>query len=158
MFVFRQNSQIMVLLLYVDDIVLTGNSPSLVTSFISTLGQEFEIKDLGSLHYLLGLEVTSLRPGLHLSQTKYILDFLRRSSMTECKPCATPVCAKSQLSASDGDLLSDATEYRHLVGSLQYFTLTRPYIAYAVHHVAQFMSQPRTTHLATVNRPWMRLR
>src|SRR3954465_4647049 len=82
-----------------------------------------------------------------LSQLKYTLDLLKKFSMTECKPCSTPVCAKKQLSASDGDLLADAIEYRQLVGSSQYLTFTRPDIAYAIHHVAQFMSNPRSTHL-----------
>jgi hypothetical protein len=67
-------------------------------------------------------------------------------------PCSTPLSAKTQLSALDGDPLPDSTEYRRLVGSLQYLTLTRPDIAFAVHHLAQFMAAPRTTHLAAVKR------
>ena len=65
-FVFRHSSQVMILLLYVDDIVLTGSDSSLLCTFISTLGVEFEIKDLGPLHYFLGIEVTSLHSGIHL--------------------------------------------------------------------------------------------
>ncbi|CAL9029727.1 unnamed protein product [Prunus brigantina] len=98
------DSQIMVLLLYVDDIVLTGNTQSMLSSFISTLGTEFEIKDLGPLHYFLGLEVNSIQSGIHLSQTKYSLDLLQRNSMVECKPCSTPVHSKAQLSSLDGTL------------------------------------------------------
>ncbi|KAI5352788.1 hypothetical protein L3X38_005680 [Prunus dulcis] len=152
MFVYRHSFQIMVLLLYVDDIVLTWNTHSMLSSFISTLGTEFEIKDLGPLHYFLGLEVTSIQSGIHLSQTKYSLDMLQRNSMVECKPCSTPIHSKTQLSSLDGEPLSDPTEYRRLVGSLQYLTLTRPDISFAVQHVAQFMSIPRTSHLATAKR------
>ena len=152
MFVFRHSSQVMILLLYVDDIILTGSDISLLSTFISTLGAEFETKDLGPLHYFLGIEVTSLLSGIHLSQTRYTVDLLHRSSMAECKPCSTPVCAKTQLSAHESDPLSDLTEYRRLVGSLQYLTLTRPDIAFAVHHVAQFMSAPRSSHLTAVKR------
>jgi hypothetical protein len=83
MFIFQRSSQMMVLLLYVDDIVLTGNIPSLLSSFISTLGAEFEIKDLGPLHYFLGLEASPFSSGLHLSQARYTVDLLRRSSMDE---------------------------------------------------------------------------
>lgn len=82
-FLFLFPSQMMVLLLYVDDIVLTGNIPSLLSSFISTLGAEFEIKDLGPLHYFLGLEASPFSSGLHLSQARYTVDLLRRSSMDE---------------------------------------------------------------------------
>ncbi|KAL5703600.1 hypothetical protein ACHQM5_022129 [Ranunculus cassubicifolius] len=154
MFVYNHGGQIMVLLLYVDDIVLTGSSSDWLTSFISTLGHEFEIKDLGPLHYFLGIEVTSTSPrtGLHLSQTKYVVDLLRRTNMLECKPCHTPISAKSQLSITDGLPLSDPTEYRQIVGSLQYLNLTRPDISYAVHHVAQFMGTPREPHLLAAKR------
>ncbi|KAI5318259.1 hypothetical protein L3X38_037967 [Prunus dulcis] len=72
--------------------------------------------------------------------------------MVECKPCSTPIHSKTQLSSLDGEPLSDPTEYRRLVGSLQYLTLTRPDISFAVQHVAQFMSIPRTSHLAAAKR------
>ncbi|KAF5199308.1 Retrovirus-related pol polyprotein from transposon tnt 1-94 [Thalictrum thalictroides] len=152
MFVYKFGSQIMIILVYVDDIVLTGNVPSLLSTFIATLSRAFEIRDFGPLHYFLGIDVSSLRSGLHLSQTKYTLELLICSNMLDCKPCSTPLRAKSQLSVSDGTLLPDASEYRHLVGSLQYLTLTRPDIAYVVHIVSQFMSAPRTDHYTAVKR------
>lgn len=142
----------MLLLLYVDDIILTGNQSDILSSFITTLNKEFELTDLGSLSYFLGLEATPTPTGLRLTQTKYTLDLLHRHSMTECQPCATPVCATSQLSHLHGDLLPDGTEYRQIVGALQYLTFTRPDIAYAVHHVAQFMSAPRSPHFIAVKR------
>ena len=150
MFIYKRGSHILVLLLYVDDIVLTGSSHDWLISFISTLAKEFEIKDIGPLHYFLGLEVTDLHPELYLPQAKYAFDLLQRSAMLKCKPCNTPLSAKSKLSATDGTPLFDATEYSQIVGFLQYLTLTRPDIAYDVHHVAQFMSSPRTTHLTAV--------
>lgn len=83
----------MVLLLYVDGIVFTWNQPSFISLFVLTLGQEFELTDMGLLSYFLGLEATYITSGLLLSQTKYILDLLKRHSMTDCNPCSTPVCA-----------------------------------------------------------------
>ena len=138
----------MLLLLYVNDIILTGNDHSLLTSFVNTLGKEFELSDFA----LYPIEATFSSTGMRLSQLKYTLDLLKKFSMTECKLCSTPVCAKKQLSSSDGDPLADATVYRQLVGSLQYLTFTRPDIAYAIHHVAQFMSNPRSTHLLAAKR------
>ncbi|KAI5332286.1 hypothetical protein L3X38_022415 [Prunus dulcis] len=121
MFVYRHSSQMMVLLLYVVDIVLTGNTHSMLSSFISILGTEFEIKDLSPLHYFLGLEVTSLY---------------------------TPIHSKTQLSSLDDEPLSNLTKYHRLVGSLQDLTLTRLDISFTIQHVSQFMSIPCTSHLA----------
>lgn len=152
LFIYRHNGQVLILLLYVDDIVLTGSHSSLITSFLASLGHAFDITDLGPLRYFLGLEITSDSRGLHISQLKYTVDLLARSSMLECKPSSTPIAAKAQLSANDGDLLHDPSEFRRLVGCLQYLTLTRPDIAFAVNSVAQFMSAPREPHLIAVKR------
>lgn len=70
--------------------------------------------------------------------------------MTGCKPCNTLVCAKTQLSLFSSDPLADATEFRKLVGSLQYLTFTCPDIAYT--HVMQFMGAPRSLHLIAAKR------
>ncbi|XP_068319739.1 uncharacterized mitochondrial protein AtMg00810-like [Pyrus communis] len=152
MFTFHQGSTILIFLLYVDDIVLTGNASSLLQTFIAVLGKEFELKDLGRLHYFLGVEVSHLSSGLRLTQNKYTLDILKRSNMLECKPCPTPVAAKTSLSATSGSPLPDASLYRQIVGSLQYLTLTRPDISFAVQTVAQFMGRPTTDHMDVVKR------
>ena len=72
--------------------------------------------------------------------------------MAECHPTPTHVDTHAKLSVSDGDLLSDATEYRSLAGALQYLTLTRPDIAYAVQQICLHMHAPRQPHLAMVKR------
>lgn len=152
LFIYRCSSHTIYLLLYVDDIVVTGSDSHQLILFLDLLGREFDIKDLGGLSYFLGLEVTPVATGLHISQTKYAMDILKRSSMLECKPYSTPIATKLSLSLHDGDLLSDPSEYRRLVGCLQYLTLSRPDIAFAVNHVAQFMSTPRVPHLVAVKR------
>ena len=78
MFVLGTGSHILVLLLYVDDIILTGSSTTLLLSFISTLSNQFTMKDLGDLHYFLGLQVTCTPTGIFLSQQKYAADLLRK--------------------------------------------------------------------------------
>ncbi len=95
LFIFQHSSDITIMLLYVDDIIMTRNSPPLLSSFVTTLGAEFELSDLGSFSYFLGLEATGSTDGLCLSQTKYTIDLLRQYSMTDCKPYNTPVCAKT---------------------------------------------------------------
>ena len=82
------------------------------------------------------------------------MDLLRRAGMLKCKHAITPMSVTDRLSALDGDLLStdDATEYRSLVGGLQYLTITRPDVSYAVNRVCQYLHAPRTTHFSAVKR------
>ncbi|CAH9051136.1 unnamed protein product [Cuscuta europaea] len=152
LFIYRQNNTIIYLLLYVDDIIITGNSEFSVTQFISIISKHFAMKDLGNLHYFLGVEAIRSAKGLFLSQHKYVTDLLARFHLHTVKPVRTPLASRTTLSISDGELLSDSTEYRSMVGALQYLTLTRPDITYAVHLVSQFMHAPRTTHIFAVKR------
>jgi histone deacetylase 1/2 len=80
------------------------------------------------------------------------MDLLCRSGMLMCKMATTPMSATDRLSALDGDLLSskDATEYRSLVGGLQYLTITRPDLSYAINHVCQFLHALRDSHMTAV--------
>jgi hypothetical protein len=99
--------------------------------------QQFTVKDLGDLHYFLGIEV-SRQHGL--SQRQYALELLARAGMSKCSPSPTPMSSTDRLCAGVGDVLSadDATTYRSLVGCLQYLVLTRLDIAYDVNRVCQY--------------------
>jgi hypothetical protein len=96
------------LLLYVDDIVLTASSASLLQQVITALQREFAMTDMGPLHHFLGITVTRSASGLFLSQRQYSQDILERAGMGECKPCSTPVDVHSKLSA-DGPPVADST-------------------------------------------------
>jgi len=72
--------------------------------------------------------------------------------MTDCKPCPTPLPSNTRLSCLDGDPLSDPSTYRSMVGGLQYVSLLRPDISFAVNQVCQFMHNPRSSHLQVVKR------
>lgn len=152
LFIYHHGAHQLFLLLYVDDIVLTGSDSGLLNQFITSLGHAFDIKDLGPLTYFLGLHVHYSHDCLHLSQQKYAHDLLHRHQMLDCKPTSTPLAAKTPLTAADGDLLSFPTAYREVVGCLQYLTITRPDLAFAVNTVAQFMSTPRSSHMIAVKR------
>ncbi|PNX83963.1 putative copia-type protein [Trifolium pratense] len=141
----------MILLLYVDDIILTGSSDTLLHNFLKLLQAEFALSDLGPLHYYLGIQVQRTSQGFFLSQSKYATDLLHKANMTNCKPVSTPV-AGAKLSKAQGSLLADPTPYRQLVGSLQYLTITRPDLSFAVNSVCQFLSHPTTTHMQAVKR------
>ena len=134
-FVFCSAHIIIYLLLYVDDIIVTGNDSTQIHNLIAALGQVFELKDLGSLNYFLGIQITKSTHGLTLTQTKYASDVLHRFHMENSKPTKTPSCPSTCLVAHDGVLLSDPTQYKSMVGALQYLTFTRPDIAFSVHQL-----------------------
>ena len=139
------------LIVYVDDIVLTGDDTDEISSLKQKLAKKFEIKDLGALKYFLGIEVARSPHGLFLSQQKYVLDLLKDTGMLGCRPATTPVDLNHVLQAGIGDQV-DREQYQRTVGRLIYLSHTRPDIAYAVSLVSQFMHDPRTTHLEAVER------
>ncbi|KAJ9548882.1 hypothetical protein OSB04_021425 [Centaurea solstitialis] len=140
------------LLLYVDDMIITGSDSTGITLLKQSLSASFEMKDLGKLHYFLGLEVLSDSRGTYLCQAKYTSDLLSRAGITDKKVVSTPLEPNLHLTPNAGPPLKDPTLYRQLVGSLVYLTVTRPDIAYAVHIVSQFMSAPCSDHYAAVLR------
>jgi len=150
MFVYHHGSTTMILLLYVDDIILTGSSSYVLHNFISVLSHQFAMKDLGDLYYFWGVQVARNSQGIFLSQQKYIHDLIRKFHMHTAKPVCTPSLSRISLTFTDGELLADPIEYRSIVGALQYLTMTRPDIAYAVHVVSQYMHARGTTHLHAV--------
>ncbi|KAJ9541324.1 hypothetical protein OSB04_027830 [Centaurea solstitialis] len=138
------------LLLYVDDMIITGSDSAGITILKQSLSASFEMKDLGNLHYFLGLEVLSDSAGTYLCQAKYTSDLISRAGITDQKVVSTPLEPNLHLTQNAGPPLKDPTLYRQLVGSLVYLTVTRPDIAYAVHTVSQFMFAPCSDHYAAV--------
>jgi transposase InsO family protein len=152
LFIYKNESVIAYLLLYVDDIVLTSNTPTYIDHLITQLNTVFDLKDLGTLHYFLGLQVSRTPNNLYIKQTKYAYDLLKKHNMLDCKPASSPSCPNTRLSLQDGDPLTDPHGYRSMVRALHYLTFTRPDISFAVHQVFQYMSAPTTTHLAAAKR------
>uniref|UniRef100_A0A8R7JX95 Reverse transcriptase Ty1/copia-type domain-containing protein n=1 Tax=Triticum urartu TaxID=4572 RepID=A0A8R7JX95_TRIUA len=131
LFFYHRHGVTIFMLIYVDDIIVTSSSPKAVAALLKDLSLDFALKDLGALHFFLGIEVKSVASGILLSQEKYVQEILQRMGMTGCKPSPTPLSTSEKLSLRDGDLLTsaDSTRYRSIVGALQYLTLTRPDIA-----------------------------
>jgi hypothetical protein len=152
LFILYRGSHTAYLLLYVDDIILTANSTVLLNSIIASLSSEFSMSDLGELHHFLGINVHHNSSGMFLSQQQYALEILDRANMLNCHSISTPVDARSKVSAHDGSPFLDPSLYRSLAGALQYLTLTRPDITYAVNQVCLFMHSPTTTHFQLIKR------
>uniref|UniRef100_A0ACD5Y5G8 Uncharacterized protein n=1 Tax=Avena sativa TaxID=4498 RepID=A0ACD5Y5G8_AVESA len=140
------------LLLYVDDIVLTASSGELLRQLQQRLLAEFSMKDLGPLHYFLGISVTRSSSGFFLSQRAYAEELLDRANMAACRPTPTPVDTRAKLSATDGAPVADPSEYRSIVGALQYITMTPPDLAYTMNQACLYMHDPREHHLSMVKR------
>ncbi|KAL0345252.1 UNVERIFIED_CONTAM: Retrovirus-related Pol polyprotein from transposon RE2 [Sesamum radiatum] len=136
------------LLVYVDDILLTGDSTDEVTALKDYLHSLFTIKDLGFAKYFLGLELARSSHGLLVTQQKYITDILTDTHLLEAKVASTPLPPGLKLAADDGSLLPDPGAYRRLVGRLLYLGFTRPDISFAVQQLSQFLQQPRSSHWA----------
>ncbi|KAI3673709.1 hypothetical protein L6452_39837 [Arctium lappa] len=151
LFVLTRDSCIMYLLVYVDDLILTGNDETTITTFISRLNHEFAIKDLGDLNYFLGLEVAYMDNGLFLTQSKYASDILKKADLYDSKPVSTPLPPHASFT-TDGLPFKDPTLYRSLVGALQYLTITRPDLSYVVNQVSQFLKAPTADHFQSVKR------
>ncbi|XP_019093329.1 PREDICTED: uncharacterized protein LOC109129522 [Camelina sativa] len=151
LFIFKHGTSHVYVLVYVDDIIITGPA-SLVRAFHSSLARRFSLKDLGPLSYFLGIEATRTSSGLHLMQRKYIPDLLAKTNMQDAKPVLTPMSSSSQLTVLSGTPLADAKEYRMVVGSLQYLAFTRLDIAFPVNRLSQFMHRPTNLHWQAVKR------
>lgn len=140
------------LLLYVDDMIITGDDLTGISDLKQSLNDHFKMKDLGTLSYFLGLEILSTSDGHYVSQAKYASDLLSRAGITDSKIATTPLEPNVKLTPTDGTPLLMPPFYRQLVDSLVYLTVTRPDIAHAVHIVGQFMTAPRSTHYAAILR------
>jgi histone deacetylase 1/2 len=135
---------------YVDDIIVVSSNPKATTGLLHELKKDFALKDLGELHYFLGMEVTKVRDGIILSQDKYASDLLKKVNMSSCKPASTPILTSAKLSAPLGP--NDARNYRSVVGALKNLTLTRPDISFAVNKVCQLLHAPTEVHWSAVKR------
>ncbi|KAF5471125.1 hypothetical protein F2P56_011588 [Juglans regia] len=133
LYIYHTSYVIIYILVYVDDIIITGPSLAAIDQLINELNSDFAVKDLGSLRFFIGVEVVSYDGGLFLTQRRYIVDLLKRSSMDKAKPCLTPMATTTSLTADHGESFEDPQLYRNNVGGLQYLSFTRPDFAFAVH-------------------------
>jgi histone deacetylase 1/2 len=146
LFVLRHSTDIIWLLLYVNDIILKASSTTRFQRIIQDLRGAFAVKDLGPLHYFLGIQDHRTVEGFILHQQQYVEDILDRVGMLKCKPVLTLVDTKAKVSVVYGVPLQDKTFYRSITSALQYPTLTRPELAYDVQQACLHMHDPHEVH------------
>ena len=152
LFLKKQRGKTTTLIIYVDDMIITGDDKEEISQLQGKLAKEFEMKNLGGLKYFLGIEVIRSNKGIFLSQRKYILDLLSEVGLLKCKPVDTPIIQNHKLGIYPDQKSTDKRRYQRLVGKLIYLSHTRPDIAYAVSVVSQFLHCPSEDHMEAVTR------
>ena len=148
----NSSGQCIYLVVYVDDIVITGSDQDGIQKLKQHFFTHFQTKDLGKLKYFLGIEIAQSSSGVVLSQRKYALDILEETGMLDCKPVDTPMDPNVKLVPGQGESFGDHGRYRRLVGKLNYLTITRPDISFPVSVVSQFLQSPCDSHWDAVIR------
>ncbi|KAD7476886.1 hypothetical protein E3N88_00022 [Mikania micrantha] len=136
--------------IYVDDLIVTGNNVEHIVKFKRQMERKFEMSDLGTLSYYLGLEVIQGKDGIKIKQSCYAKKILQQTGMWECNPTKYHMEPGLKLVKDDGSNFVDATEYRKTVGCLRYLTHTQPDLAYSVGYTSRYMQAPKTTHFQAV--------
>eukprot|EP00253_Pinus_taeda_P019954 PITA_19954 len=142
----EKDGKILIVVLYVDDVIFTGNDDYLIKNFKSVMKEEFEITDMGLLRYFLGIEVDQNENGIFISQVKYVNEVLGRFNMQEYKAAITPKVMGLKLSKEDSTKDFDPSLYKSIVGSLMYLTTTRLDIMFVVSLISRFMERPKEAH------------
>ncbi|KAG7536932.1 Integrase catalytic core [Arabidopsis suecica] len=155
LFTLQSPQGIVVVLIYVDDLIISGDNKEGINNTKTFLKSTFDIKDLGELKYFLGREVCRSPEGLFLSQRKYTLDLLNETGYKDAKPAKTPLeegYKVDRKGEKEDEKFNDTPLYRKLVGKLIYLTNTRPDICFAVNQVSQHMQAPTVYHWSMVER------
>lgn len=153
LFVKGTGNHTVIILVYVDDMLLTGPDLTLINEVKTKLQLTFKMKDLGELKYFLGIEFARSQQGILMHQRKYILELISELGLRAAKSAVTPIEANVKLTTKEYDehigvlegttdeTLTDPNKYQRLPGKLLYLTVTRPDIAYSVQTLSQFMQR-----------------
>lgn len=155
LFIKRQRSEIVIILLYVDDVLITGSNMDLIEHTKNALRKAFKIKDIGDLKFFLGMEFSRSKKGILIDKRKYVLEIISQLGLGNAKPAWTPLDANIKLTTQeldelteklDDEFLENKEQYQSLIGRMLYLTTTRPNIAFSVQILNQFLQQPRKSH------------
>lgn len=152
LFIYKQGNIVAYFLVYVDDLLLTGNTISFLQKFKTALANKFSLKDMGSPSHFLGVELLPTPTGIFLSQQHYIRDILAKGNMIDAKPVFTPMSTSCSLTSDVDTLNCDPSSYRSIIGSLHYLSITRPDVAFAVNKLSQHMQAPSVIHMQALKR------
>lgn len=133
-------------LVYVDDLIITGSSTQAIAQLKKYLSSCFNMKDSGVLRYFLGIEIARSPKGMYLCQEKYVLDIISECGMLGVKPTSFPLEQNHKLLHDKGVDFDEPKRYHRLVGRLIYLETTHPELSYVIHVLSQFMNNPKAEH------------
>eukprot|EP00253_Pinus_taeda_P022423 PITA_22423 len=152
LYIKEKDGKILIVVLYVNDVIFTGNDNYLIENFKAVMKEEFEMTDMGLLRYFLGIKVDQNENGIFIAQAKYVNEVFERFNMQDNKAAITPTVMGLKLSKEDNNKDFDPSLFKSIVGSLMYLTATRPDIMHAVSLVSRFMERPKEAHWQTAKR------
>ena len=145
-------SDLVVVSLYVDDLLVTGSKSAQIVAFKQEMMKMFEMTDLGEMSYFLGMEISQTQNEVFIFQKKYSNEILKRFNMEECKSVSTLMVQKEKLQKDNGSESADERVYRSLIGCLMYLTATRPDIMFLVSVLSRFLDCASELHMIVAKR------
>jgi hypothetical protein len=152
LFTLNYGSDFLLVQIYVNDIIFCGSSHTLVSRFQEMMESEFQISMMGELTFFLGIQVKQMKQSTFVHQAKYTKDLMKKFSMMRLKPVSTPMSFAISLGPDEDGETVDQREYKSMIGSLLYLTVTRPNIQFTVGLCARFQASPRSSHRTAVQR------
>ncbi|GAU34012.1 hypothetical protein TSUD_212730 [Trifolium subterraneum] len=147
-----EGDKILIVSLYVDDLIYTGNDNRMMEEFKSSMKEKFAMTDLGKMKYFLGVEVSQSPQGIFIHQHKYASEILQRFGMEECNKVSSPIVSGCKLVKDEKGQASDATYYKQVIGCLMYLLATRPDMAFSICLATRYMDRPTEMHMEAVKR------
>jgi hypothetical protein len=147
-----EGDNLLVVLVYVDDIIFGCTNESFVQWFANSMQIEFEMSMIGELPYFLSLQVKQSSTRIFISQEKYLKEMLKKFQMEDSSPVSTPMVVGCKNSKDEISLDVDQSTYRSMIGSLLYITASHPDIMQDVGMVGHYQSAPKQSHLVAVKR------
>jgi len=144
----KEGGKILIVSLYVDDLIYTGNDGSMCDEFRRSMMTNFDMSDLGKMRYFFGIELMQNSNGIFICHKKYTQEVLTRFGMENCNAIKNPIVLGTRLSKNDAGTKVDATLFKQVVGSLMYLTATQSNLIYGVSLISRFMSSPTESHFA----------
>lgn len=148
----NEGGKILIVSLYVDDLIYTGNDRNMCAEFKSSMMSEFDMSDLGRMRYFLGIEVVQSSRGIFICQRRYACEVLARFGMENSNAVKNPIVPGIKLSKNEEEARVDSTMFKQVVGSLMHLTSTRPDLMYGVSLISRFMSCPTISHWLVAKR------